>query len=75
MWDLSSPSRDKIHASCDGSVSINHWTTREAPENYFSMCFVLITVKLSIINAVTGQAHVVLMMNARYPLALVIRKL
>ena len=39
------------------------------------MCYVPITVKLSIISGVTGQALVVLMMNARYPLALVIRKL
>ena len=33
MWDLSSPTRDRIRAPCSGSL--NHWTAREVP----ALCF------------------------------------
>ena len=33
MCDLSSPTRDRTHTHCIGRQSLNHWTTREAPED------------------------------------------
>ena len=33
MWDLSSPTRDRIRAPCSGSL--NHWTARDVP----ALCF------------------------------------
>ena len=35
MWDLSSPTRYRIHTSCIGR-SLKHWTSREVPEYPFS---------------------------------------
>ena len=32
MWDFSYLTRDQIHTPCIGRQSLNHWTTREAPE-------------------------------------------
>ena len=34
MWDLSSPSRDRIFVPCCGAWSSNYWTTREVPQVY-----------------------------------------
>ena len=31
MWDLSSPTRDRIHTPCIGRQSLNNWTAREVP--------------------------------------------
>ena len=36
MWDLSSPTRDRICTPCIERRSLNHWTAREIPS---SICF------------------------------------
>ena len=33
MWDLSSPTKDQTHIPCIGRQSLNHWTSREIPED------------------------------------------
>ena len=33
MWDLSSPTRDQIHAPAIGKWSLNHWTSWKVPLN------------------------------------------
>ena len=34
MWDLSSLTRDRAHASCSGKCSLHHWTLREVPGSW-----------------------------------------
>ena len=34
MWDLSSLTRDQTCTPCTGRQSLNHWTTREAPDSF-----------------------------------------
>ena len=31
MWDLSSPTRGQIHTPCIGTLTLNHWATRDVP--------------------------------------------
>ena len=31
MWDLSSPTRGQIHTPCIGTLTLNHWATRNVP--------------------------------------------
>ena len=44
MQDLSSLTRDQTHTLCNGSASLNHWTTREVsfptPPNFFNWSIV-----------------------------------
>ena len=35
MWDLSSPTRGQIHVPCLARQILNHWTTREVPNEIF----------------------------------------
>ena len=42
MWHLSSPTRDLICTLCTGGWILNHWTTREVPDNLFSWQSLLI---------------------------------
>ena len=35
MWNLSSPTRDRIHTPCTGRQILNHWTPKEAPKPLF----------------------------------------
>ena len=35
MWDLSYPTTNRRHSPCSGRWSLNHWITREIPENFF----------------------------------------
>ena len=35
LWGLSSLTKDQTHTHCSGSVSINHWTTRGVPRDYY----------------------------------------
>ena len=39
MWGLSSPTRDRIRASCFGSGNLNRWTAREVPPSLFLEIF------------------------------------
>ena len=47
MWDLSSPTRDQTHAPCIGSVSLNHWTTREVPSEVCSTDIFLASTQMN----------------------------
>ena len=38
MWDLSSLTRDQTHIPCTRWRILNHWTTREVPEAFFTFC-------------------------------------
>ena len=31
MWDLSSLTRGQIHTPCIGTLTLNHWATRDVP--------------------------------------------
>ena len=31
MWDLSFPTRDRVHTPCIGRQTLNHWTAKEVP--------------------------------------------
>ena len=42
MWNLSSPTRDLSCGPCSGSVSPNHWITREALLSFLSFPFLAI---------------------------------
>ena len=35
MWDLSSPTRDQTRNRCIERRSLNHWTAREVPSQFF----------------------------------------
>ena len=42
MWDITSLTRDWTQASAEEVQSLNHWTTREVPENVFLYSFKLV---------------------------------
>ena len=35
MWDFSSLTRDRIRTPCIGRLSLNHWTAREVPRQWY----------------------------------------
>ena len=40
-WDRSSPMRDRTHACCIGSVSLNHWTSKAVLFQFFFKAILL----------------------------------
>ena len=35
MWNLRSPVRDQTHTPCTGKQILNHWTTKEVPQDFW----------------------------------------
>ena len=60
MWDLSSPTRDQTHASCVGSMNLNHWTHQGGPPLISKPCSsskIILVCRNSVIKFCTKQKY------------------